>query len=295
MDNNPLVSICVITYNSSAYVKETLDSILQQDYLNCEVIISDDCSNDSTPEICNEWVAVNKHRFIRCEFIQTTHNKGICGNYNNVWPKTNGTWIKFIAGDDRLKPNCISGFVKGIESNRDLMCCLRENFRNDSDERWISGEQHLRYPNQLYKVIATHPYGIVCGATMFVKKTLLETLGGFDERFPLAEDYPLCMKYLLMGNTIKQIEEVLIEYRNYASVSGSGNPRFIKSHTDAMIEYLPKAALYCNSIPYWFHFKIYALECKYSHNSFLKRFPIYLLKLFDAINYKNKILRWIKK
>lgn len=286
---NSLVSICVITYNSSAYIIETLDSILLQDYENIELIISDDHSTDDTCEICSNWIKSNHHHFKNCHLAQLPENKGICANYNHVWPLAKGEWIKFIAGDDRLKPDCISSFVKEIEDNIDIMCCLRENFRNDSPKRWISGEEHLRHKDQLKQVLKHHYFGIVCGATLFVKKKLLEDLNGFDERFMFAEDYPLCMKYLMQGKRIKQIEKPLVEYRNYASVSNSGNPRFVKSHNEAMFEYLPKAALYCKMPHYWYHFKVWRLEYKYSNANFAKRLLVYLLKVFDIVNIANKL------
>lgn len=52
MENKPLVSIVVITYNSSEYVLETLESAKAQTYTNIELIVSDDCSTDETVSIC---------------------------------------------------------------------------------------------------------------------------------------------------------------------------------------------------------------------------------------------------
>lgn len=282
-----LISICVITYNSSKYIEETLDSILHQDYPHIEVLIGDDCSTDNTPDICRNWIEKNKNRFVNCKFVQTPANCGIVGNYNNVWPLAKGDWIKFIAGDDLLKQDCISTFANNTEDDIDIMCCLRENFRNDSDERWITGEEHLRHHDQLRQIIKKHHYGIICGATLFVRKEYLEINGGFDERYVFAEDYPICMKYLLQGKYIKQIEKPLIEYRNYASVSNSGNPIFLRSHTEAMIEFLPKAALYCRLYHYWYHFKLFGLECRYADKHILKRLGLYFLKAFDIVGYKK--------
>lgn len=56
MIKNPLVSVIVITYNSSKYVLETLNSVAAQTYDNIELIISDDCSKDNTVEICRNWL-----------------------------------------------------------------------------------------------------------------------------------------------------------------------------------------------------------------------------------------------
>jgi alpha-1,3-rhamnosyltransferase len=67
--SNPLVSIVVITYNSSSYVIETLESIKAQTYQNIELIVSDDCSKDKTVDVCKKWIEKNKQRFVRTELI----------------------------------------------------------------------------------------------------------------------------------------------------------------------------------------------------------------------------------
>ena len=55
-----LVSISVITYNSSKYILDTLDSVKAQTYPNLELVISDDCSTDNTIDLCKDWVKRTK-------------------------------------------------------------------------------------------------------------------------------------------------------------------------------------------------------------------------------------------
>ena len=70
----PLVSIIVVTYNSSQYVLDTLESIKKQMWQNIELIVTDDCSTDSTLEICSNSVEKNKHNFIRTKIITYHRN-----------------------------------------------------------------------------------------------------------------------------------------------------------------------------------------------------------------------------
>ena len=72
--NQPLVSVTVITYNSSKTVLETLDSIKAQTYQNLELIVSDDCSTDDTVELCRNWIEQNKERFVRTELLTVEKN-----------------------------------------------------------------------------------------------------------------------------------------------------------------------------------------------------------------------------
>ena len=107
----PLVSISVIVFNSANTVHETLDSIYAQVYPNIELIISDDCSTDNTVEICRDWIEKNKTRFVRTEVVTVEKNTGVAGNLNRAEAACRGEWIKPIAGDDVLLPNCIQDCI----------------------------------------------------------------------------------------------------------------------------------------------------------------------------------------
>lgn len=110
--NKPSVSIVVVTYNSSRFVVETLESAYNQNYEGpIELIVSDDGSTDGTIDICRQWVRTHSDRFVKCQVIKTPINLGICGNYNFALEHVGGEWIKYIAGDDILMPECIDEFV----------------------------------------------------------------------------------------------------------------------------------------------------------------------------------------
>ena len=103
----PLVSIIVISYNSSKYVLETLESAKAQTYQNLELIISDDCSTDNTVKLCDTWLKDNKSRFTKTKLITVEKNLGIPKNCNRALYTAEGDWTKLIAGDDILMPNCV--------------------------------------------------------------------------------------------------------------------------------------------------------------------------------------------
>lgn len=108
----PLVSIVVLTYNSSKYVLETLESAYNQTYEGpMELIVSDDCSTDDTVEICKDWIAKCGKRFHRAELIDSMQNHGVSRNINVGCRAARGCWIKPIAGDDVLLPECIKKMV----------------------------------------------------------------------------------------------------------------------------------------------------------------------------------------
>lgn len=81
-EDNPLVSVVVITYNSMLYVQKTLESILAQSYSNLEIIISDDASSDETVTFCSQWLQKNGNRFKRTRVVTLSVNTGIPANAN---------------------------------------------------------------------------------------------------------------------------------------------------------------------------------------------------------------------
>ena len=74
---NPLVSICIPTYNGSSYIEETLECVINQTYSNIEIIITDDSSTDDTALICKRYAKKDQ----RIKFYQNEINLGLIGNW----------------------------------------------------------------------------------------------------------------------------------------------------------------------------------------------------------------------
>ena len=117
LEKSPLVSIIVITYNSSKYVLETLESAKAQTYKNIELIISDDGSKDGTINICEKWIEENEFHFKRTKIITVEKNTGIPANCNRGVNSSNGEWVKLIAGDDILIEECIEINIENAKLN----------------------------------------------------------------------------------------------------------------------------------------------------------------------------------
>ena len=110
--HSPLVSIFVGCYNHSTYVIETLESVIQQTYPNIQLIIWDDKSSDSSPEIIQNWI---KSKGIECIFIKHTENVGICRSLNEALSVAQGKYIAMVAADDVWLPEKISRHVDILE------------------------------------------------------------------------------------------------------------------------------------------------------------------------------------
>lgn len=121
----PMVSVHILTYNQESFVRQTLDSIVNQvtDY-SFEVIIGEDCSTDNTHHICQEYV----DRYPNVKFAPQDHNLGLVGNYLNCINHSKGKYIMGCAGDDfwhNLQK--IQLQVDFMESHPDCILCHTDN------------------------------------------------------------------------------------------------------------------------------------------------------------------------
>ena len=140
---HPLVSICVITYNSSKYVIETLESAKNQSYPNIELVITDDGSTDNTADVCKKWVAENRQFFKNVVELYNPSNSGVSANCNKGISVCNGEWIKLIAGDDILLIDCIKTYVEFVESTADVM--------------WV-GSKHIPFREKNGNITNVYPF-----------------------------------------------------------------------------------------------------------------------------------------
>ncbi|MBD5227489.1 MAG: glycosyltransferase family 2 protein [Bacteroidales bacterium] len=102
----PLVSILIPAYNVEPYLRECLDSIVNQTYQELQVVIVDDGSTDSTPQICDGYKA--KYSFVEVYHIP---NGGVANARNVLLSKAKGAYILFVDSDDWIEPDMIESLV----------------------------------------------------------------------------------------------------------------------------------------------------------------------------------------
>lgn len=282
----PLVSIIVITYNSAAYVTETLDSALRQTYAGpMELIVSDDCSADDTLSICRHWLESNQARFVRTVIVQTPANCGICNNYNHALRHAQGVWIKYIAGDDQLTPQCISRFVDhAMKTTDSLLISGVYCFDEQEGPRYLmqdlldSDEPSVQAHN-----LANAPAGIVEGPTFFIRTKTLRQMGGMDTRYPMLEDFPFAFRYTSSGGHIQVIKEPLVRYRVHRASVSQSYSGFKNMYYKAMYEARMHLAIRNGHYTYaWHNFILAAIS---SSSNFMGQLAIQLLKLTDIYGH----------
>ncbi len=109
----PIITIGLPSYNGEKTIRRTIESILAQTVTNFKLIISDDKSTDSTPQICREYEKKDK----RIKFIQKNKNEGWIKNFSFLAKKSNTKYFVWIANDDYWDKQFIEKNINFLETN----------------------------------------------------------------------------------------------------------------------------------------------------------------------------------
>jgi glycosyltransferase involved in cell wall biosynthesis len=118
VSQNPLVSICIPTFNGIRFVEKTLQSVVGQTYKNIEILISDHSSSDYTIDVISEF----KDSRIKVSVLPS--GGGAAANWNASIREGRGAYLKLLCQDDVLKPTCIEEQVNALESNKESSFCF---------------------------------------------------------------------------------------------------------------------------------------------------------------------------
>ena len=280
----PLVSVCIITYNSSKYILEALDSVYCQTYQNIELIVSDDGSKDDTVAITEEWLKNKRDRFVDVKLLTVEHNTGTAKNCNRALRATKGELIKSFAGDDVLFPNAIEKYVSYIKDKPEVKwvfakvvrynqiisdkSIMHDAFNYDNIKSVLNKSQLDQFRKLVISNFLWYP-------THFFKKSLLESIGGYDESFGIYEDYPRSLRLYRNGEQCYFLDDFTVGYR-HTSQGVVNNSRFL---VNKKIRYLAFVAR-----------KRFALD----KLTWVEKFGTYLLyglDMFFAIPFMNKRTR----
>ncbi|MEC4684612.1 MAG: glycosyltransferase [Nitrospirota bacterium] len=130
MENSVLVSIGMPVYNGERFIRKALDSLLDQDYENFELIISDNASTDATEEICLDYVSIDT----RIRYYRNEYNLGSVENFNRVFDLSSGKYFMWAGGHDGWAPTFISSCVVDLENDPQAVLCYSQTIYMDLED-----------------------------------------------------------------------------------------------------------------------------------------------------------------
>lgn len=234
MSKEPLVSISVVTYNSSEFVLETLESAKTQTYKNIELVVSDDCSTDNTVEVVEKWIKNNKSRFVRTRLLTVEKNTGVSGNAKRAINACEGEWIKGIAGDDILLPTCVEDNLRFISEHPSAEIVLSNSivfFDTNRKEEIQKPGLTVRVffelsASEQYEQLVRHDI-LLNPNSQFTSKRLFQTFQ-YDENFRFMEDRPFFWNCTSNGVKLYYLDKNTVRYRKHqGALTGISGMRLI--------------------------------------------------------------------
>ncbi|WP_369753182.1 glycosyltransferase family 2 protein [Flavobacterium sp. WC2409] len=218
--NKPVVSVIMPAYNASAYIQESINSVIAQKYTNWELIIIDDGSTDRTSEI----IINNCSQDLRIKYFHQENGKqGKARNLGLLHSR--GKYIAFLDADDLWLAEKLDIQLEEIKAkNVDLVFANSYVFNNDN----ISDRSRkINILNQVFKgeealslFLEINRIPIL---TVLAKKEKILLVDGFSEKPAIqnAEDYHLWLKMLISGFVFYGSEKTLASYRDHSESSTS--------------------------------------------------------------------------
>lgn len=143
-----MLSIIVPTYNVKLYIEECIDSLLTQNYTDCEIIIVDDGSTDGSSQVCDNLLSKDSR-------LKVVHqmNGGLSAARNTGLRYAQGEYISFIDSDDLVSPSMFTNMIYALEkSNADVAICNFEVFNKENSYKSVRYKDEVieyTYVNQV--------------------------------------------------------------------------------------------------------------------------------------------------
>lgn len=216
-ENNPLVSVCIPSYNNADYIADTIQCILGQTLKDLELIICDDHSKDQTVDVIRSFNDNRIHLFIN------EKNLGMSGNWNECLRHCSGKYIKLICADDMLAPTALEKEVEALEQNptavmaesdtqfRDLLGNTKGSYKRYHANGLVSGKK-IAKAGLFYK----NYFGAPLNNTF--RASVLEKVHGFDTDFTYILDYNFFMDVACLGDVY-----IIHEPLNYFRLRNDSN------------------------------------------------------------------------
>lgn len=214
LQNNPLLSFCLVAYNQESFIREAVQGALDQTYSPLQIVLSDDCSSDRTFDIMQEMTANYKgpHDIM---LNRNANNLGLVGNINRTIKLCHGEWIIKADGDDISLKNRVE-IISKIIKNKNIFGIGTASQIIDRKNN-IKGVQYVT--------------NTIFGSNSAWHRKCFEYFGDLPVNLG-CEDNVLYFRSLLLGG-VAFSNEITVRYRMYDSISN-------KSYSDLKGYYVHK-------------------------------------------------------
>ena len=214
--SSPLVSVIVPCYNHEKYVTEAIQSVIDQTYVNIELVVLNDGSKDNTHNKILDLEETCKKRFVNFIYINK-ENEGVSKTLNRGILLSKGSFVSFLASDDLYLPSKIENQVNLLLKSPDSVGGIYSDgyIINDFGERtaYFTDNYHVPIGKNIYKELIVENW--IAAISLLYRREALFEVGLFTEGIKV-EDHDMLLKLTAKFNLL-YLNEYLFEYRFHES------------------------------------------------------------------------------
>src|ERR1700682_3719270 len=179
----PLVSIITPAYNQAAFLPETIESVLAQDYSRIEYIVIDDGSTDETPEILSRYTG---------RLLWDSHaNRGQTSTINKGWERSHGEIITWLNSDDTYLPGAVSKAVDYFQKHPSIDVVYGDTLLTEADGSPI---EHSKPPEFVYHTLVAKCHNPIPQPSAFIRRSVIEDVGLLDPYYYYFMDWDFWLR-----------------------------------------------------------------------------------------------------
>lgn len=205
--NNPLISVIVPTYNSGRFIKDCLNSLVNQTYKKIEILIVYRHSKDNTKSIIESY----QKRYPNLRVIEQKNNLGPANARNIGILASKGKYISFCDSDDIFTKNKLEKQVEYLEYFEDVGVVYSDYILIDKNGKHI---RKVNVPDWDFNKWLVSPY--IAFSSVVIRRDLLFEVGLFDDELCSNEDFDLLLR-LSKVTTFKKVPGYLVYRRIHES------------------------------------------------------------------------------
>jgi glycosyltransferase involved in cell wall biosynthesis len=201
--NIPKISVLILIYNSSNFIKDTIDSVLTQTFKDFELLLMDDDSDDDTTQI------IATYQDTRIRYERCPHD--FAGTFNRGLSKAKGKYIALLDHDDIMVPNRLQIQFDFMETHPDIVACgaAMQEF-GTSSKKWLTINE---YDQIILESISRRSAMYLCNPTLFIRK---ESIDAYELRYKPGYYFHADIKFwqdIIKIGKVANLPEILVWYR----------------------------------------------------------------------------------
>jgi len=189
----PLVSIIVPSYNQGKYIRNTIDSILEQDYRPLQIHVVDGASTDETVDVLKSYGNIPELDWV------SEPDKGVVHAVNKGFAKVRGEILAIQSSDDMYLPGAISQVVEQFQERSQLGLIYGDTIKVDAQGNELS--KYVIGPYSLENIFLFKTW--IPQPSAFFRKEMLDVCGGWDDKIPYAPDTDLWIRIAFRTHVAK--------------------------------------------------------------------------------------------